>query len=346
MALIAAVVALSAGILYVGIRGFGVVVGGVGSSLSGFVQSVTATATPTPIVDAIADAPTLDAPAEAYTSQPTVDLIVTVPASLVGDKTHKIRLYLALPDQQPAAIKDVPIASTPKTVIPGIELTDGVNDFSVTIVGPAGESGHSLPVRYIFDNVPPKITITSPKNNALVNGQAVTITGKTQARTTLTARNDADGSSVTGTAGTDGTFSLSVAIAAGSNKITISATDPAGNAATSTLTVRRGTGKLTVSLTASTYQIKRSSLPQSVTLFATVTDPNGQALAGAAVTFTLSMPGIPTISIDGTTASNGKASFKTSVPKGAAIGQGSATVLVTTTDFGSTEDYTVISIVK
>ena len=58
------------------------------------------------------------------------------------------------------------------------------------------------------------------------------------------------------------------------------------------------------------------------------------------------MPGIPTITIDGTTGSDGKASFKTTVPKGADIGQGSATVLVTTTDYGSTEDYTVISIVK
>ncbi len=346
IALIAAVVALSAGILYVGVRGFGVVVGGVGSTLSGFVQGVTATASPTPIVDEIADAPSLDVPAEAYTSQPTVDLVVTVPASLIGDKTHKIRLYLALPDQQPAAIKEVAIASTPKTVIPGIELTDGINDFSVSIIGPAGESDHSLPARYIFDDTPPKVTITSPKNNAVVNGKAVTIKGKTQARSTLLARNDANGSSVSGTAGTDGAFSLSVAIAAGVNKITITGTDPAGNTANSTVTVKRGTGKLTVSLTASTYQIKKSRLPEPVTLFATVTDPDGQALAGAAVTFTLSMPGIPTISIDGTTGSDGKASFKTSVPKGADIGQGSATVLVTTTDFGSTEDYTVISIVK
>ena len=40
LALIAAVLALSAGIVYVGVRGFGVVVGGVGSTLSGFVKEV------------------------------------------------------------------------------------------------------------------------------------------------------------------------------------------------------------------------------------------------------------------------------------------------------------------
>jgi protocatechuate 3,4-dioxygenase beta subunit len=81
-----------------------------------------------------------------------------------------------------------------------------------------------------------------------------------------------------------------------------------------------------------------------VTLTGTVTDPDGHALAGANVTFTLSMPGIPTVSIDTTTGSDGTATFKTTVPKGADVGQGSATVLVTTQAYGSAQDYTVITI--
>jgi Glucodextranase, domain B/Bacterial Ig-like domain (group 1) len=346
IALIAAVLALGAGVLYVGARGLGVVVGGVGSTLGGFVQNVTSTPAPTPVVDAISLAPTLDQPSEPYTSEAAVDLVVTVPASLVGDKIHRIRLYLALPDQQAAAIKEVPIADTTKTVIPGIELTDGINDFSVSITGPGGESDKSAVVRYVFDDVPPKITITSPKNNAVVNGKAVAISGKTQARTTLVARNDANGSSVAGTAESDGSFLLSVAIASGVNQITVIGTDPAGNVAQSILNIRRGTGKLAVSLGASVHEIKRSKLPEPVTLTATVTDPDGHPLAAADVTFTLSMPGIPTVSIDGTTGDDGRATFKTTVPKGADIGQGSATVLVTTKDFGSAQDYAVISIVK
>ena len=116
--------------------------------------------------------------------------------------------------------------------------------------------------------------------------------------------------------------------------------------ARSILTVKRGAGKLAVALSASDYQIKRSQLPEPVTLFATVTDPDGQPLAGAAVTFTLSMPGIPTVTIDGSTDAQGKASFKTTIPKGAAVGQGSATVLVSTDTFGSTQDFTVITITK
>jgi hypothetical protein len=64
------------------------------------------------------------------------------------------------------------------------------------------------------------------------------------------------------------------------------------------------------------------------------------------VTFTLSVPGIPTVTQDTVTGSNGKAKFATTVPHGADVGQGSATVLVSTDQFGSTQDYGVISIVQ
>ena len=59
--------------------------------------------------------------------------------------------------------------------------------------------------------------------------------------------------------------------------------------------VKRGTGKLTVVLVSSAYQIKRSNLPYGIRLTATASDPDGRPLAGAAVTFTLSIPGIPTV---------------------------------------------------
>ncbi len=198
----------------------------------------------------------------------------------------------------------------------------------------------------MYDHTPPKISISSPKNNATVNREAVEIKGKTQARTTLIARNVDNGSSVSGTAAADGTFTLSLALTGGINKIEISGTDPAGNATAASLSIKRGNGKLDVKLTASDYQIRRSQLPEPVTLNARVTDPDGKALAGVDVTFTLSMPGIPTVTVDGRTNSDGRATFRTTVPKGADLGQGSATVLVSSSEFGSTEDFTVISIVK
>ena len=149
---------------------------------------------------------------------------------------------------------------------------------------------------------------------------------------------------ITGTAGTDGMFTLSLALGTGINEITISGTDPAGNVKEMVLTVRRGNGKLTATLGATAYRISVAKLPQDLTLRVTVSDPDGNALVGAAVTFTLSIPGIPTVTADEVTDKNGRASFTTSVPAGADPGQGLATVLVSSDQFGSTQDQSVITI--
>ncbi len=338
-----AIVALGLGVLYVGMSGIGKVVGAVGSTVGGFVAGVTATATPIPTVVEVSDAPKVEAPEEPYTTADTVDLVITVPTDLAGDADYRLRIYLALKDQAPAPIDEVAIAATPTTVVP-VDLTKGVNDFTVTIVGPGGESEPSAVARFFQDQVPPKITIESPKNGAIVNRTAVEITGKTQGRSTLIARNATNGASATVDALTDGTFSLTLAITAGANKITIDGTDPAGNTAQVELIVKRGTGKLTVSLSASSYQVKRSSLPTNIRLTCAAIDPDGRPLGGADVTFTLSIPGIQTLTMDGTTAASGTATFKTTIPKGADAGQGSATCLVSSDAFGSAQDYTVITI--
>ena len=86
-----------------------------------------------------------------------------------------------------------------RTVIPVAADRRASTTSRATIVGPGGESDPSLAVRYVFDNVPPKITITSPKNNAIVNGKAVDDQGqdagadhapRTQRRQRLVDRRD------------------------------------------------------------------------------------------------------------------------------------------------------------
>jgi len=339
------VVALSAGVLYVGAGGLSHVAGAVGSSLAGFMDDLRSTPSPVPSVAPISDAPAIESPDEPYTSEETVDLVVIVPAALAGDSEHRIRLYLALEDQEAVAIGEWPIGSTQRSIIP-VDLEKGINEFSVSLVGPGGESELSPLVRYVLDRSKPKITISSPKENARVNRRAVEIKGKTQARATLIARNEANDTSVSAVAGGNGSFTLSLPLAAGSNSIRITSTDPAGNTGETRLTVRRGAGKLTVSLQSTVYQVKRSQLPEPVRLTASVTDPDGRPLAGASVTFTLSLPGIATITRDGTTDGSGRAVFEATIPKAAARGQGLAAVLVTTSEFGSVDGRTVITITR
>ncbi len=343
LGLIVAIGVLGVAVLYVGSGGLSRVFGGLSSALGGFVTSVTTAPTPKPSLVAVADAPTLQEPAEPYTQDSTVDLVVTVPPGVIGDPSQRIRVYLALKDQSPAPIQEAPLSATAQTIVP-VELTKGINDFSVTIVGPGGESQPSAVARYVLDQAPAKITITSPTEGSVVNGDSVAIVGKTQGRSTLIAHNAANGASVTGSAATDGTFTLTLALGTGINEITITGTDPAGNAKSMVLTVRRGNGKLTATLGASAYRLSVAKLPADLTLRVAVSDPDGNALVGAAVTFTLSIPGIPTVTGDEVTDADGRASFTTSIPAGADPGQGLATVLVSSDQFGSTQDQSVITI--
>jgi len=343
LGLLAAVALLGVTVLYLGAGGLGTAFNGITASLGGFITDITAAPTPKPSAIAVSDPPTLQQPVEPYTAESTVDLVVTVPSAVAGDPNSRIRVYLALKDQAPAPIQEAPVAATAQTVIP-VELTKGINDFTVTIVGPGGESDPSPVVRYVLDQAGAKITIYSPKEGAVVNGTTVEISGKTQARSSLIARNAANGSSTSGAAGTDGLFTLSLGISTGTNEITITGTDPAGNPKELVLTVRRGSGTLTVVLGSSEYRLSVAELPQDLTLTAAASDPDGNPLAGADLTFTLSIPGIPTVTQDVQTDEQGRATFTTPVPVGADPGQGSATVLLSSEAFGSTQDYTVITI--
>jgi len=242
IALSLAILALGAGVLYLAVGGLRTVAGGLGTQVGGFVKSVTATPTPAPTPLDIINSPLLTAPDEPYTSQGKVDLVVTVPADLVGSTDHQIRVYLALKDQSKAPLTDAPISATSaKTIIP-IDLEKGINDISVTIVGPGGESDPSPVVRYVLDTAKPKVTVTSPKDGAKVNAKKVDIKGKVQGRSTLIAHNSDNNASITGTAEADGTFVLSLALTTGTNHILITATDPAGNVAEKQMTIRRGPG--------------------------------------------------------------------------------------------------------
>ncbi len=343
--LVVAVLALAAGVLYLGAGGLTTVAGSVGSTLTGFVEDVTATPTPSPTITPAAKAPSIATPQEPYTNQASVDLVVTVPADVVGDADYRLRVYLTLEGQEPAPIQETQLAPGPRTIVP-VELTAGINDFNVKLVGPGGESESSSVVRYVLDTKKPAIKLTSPRDGGVVNRKTVDLEGRSQGRSTLSARNKTTGDSIVGDADGDGQFSLRLPIAMGDNRIVITATDPAGNVGTTELSVTRGSGELRASLSSSTYSIKRSALPEPIRLTVTVDDPDGKPLKDARVTFTLSIPGIKTVTGEASTDGNGRASFRTSIPAGADPGSGIATALVRTSAFGNTSDRAPITIRK
>ncbi len=167
---------------------------------------------------------------------------------------------------------------SPRMIIP-VTLTKGINDFSVTLVGPGGESESSPLVRWVLDTDPPVIKLTSPKDGAKINAQAVTLKGRTQGRSTLNARNMKTGQSIGGTAAADGTFSLSLPIDSGTNPIRLTVTDPAGNqkAARALGHAARLRPPHAHRSALSFYSISQRQLPQQIRLVANVDDPDGTA---------------------------------------------------------------------
>ncbi len=320
--------------------------GGIGGTISDAVGKLTATPSPSPSPLAAPDAPTLTAPAEPYTSSKTVDITGTIPAAFVNQPDVRVRLYLSLSGQPPAPIDEQPVGATVAFTFPAVELDEGTNTFTATIVRGDSESEPSPAVKFIRDTKKPPLTISSPKDGTTVNRKTVTIEGRTQARSEILVRNADASATATASADGDGSFSATIALEPGTNGITITSTDPAGNQRSVVLTVRRGNGQLTASISASLYRFSRRSLPAPLTLRVMVLDPDGKPLEGADVTFTLSIPGVPAVTATGQTDATGRASFTTTIPRGATRGSGPASVLVHTNEFGDTTDRTVITIEK
>jgi hypothetical protein len=325
--------------------GVGRVADALGSTLAGFVQDLTSTPSPSELPPELAGAPVIEQPDEPYTNQATIDLVGTIPENAAGVGANRIRIYVAIGEQDPGIVTEIPVGRTVRFVVPGVNLVEGSNAFSATIVSSAGESVASPVVTYIFDATNPRIVINSPANGAVVNARSASIEGETQPRSEVRIWNATTNLTVSGAADENGRFAISLPIDVGQNDIGVTIIDPAGNVGHLVMAVRKGNGKLTAVLTPSAYSIKISKLPERIQLTVAVTDPDGRPLEAAKVTFALAVPGVPAVTSNTLeTAGDGMASWTTTIPKGATIGQISATVIVQTTGFGETTDRTVISL--
>jgi hypothetical protein len=339
------VAALAAGTFLVASGGVGPVLSTLAAGFGTAIGKLTATPVPSETFIPPTDSPRIASPEQPFTNVETVDLTVSVPVEILGDPTARVRFYLALEGLEPAAVFDVPVGTTSRMVVP-FELTEGRNDISATLFLAEEESEHSPIVTYILDLTPPKITVKSPKNNAAIDAHQVRIKGTTQANTSILARNEANGTSITTSAGREGEFEFILQLAPGANKIQITGTDPAGNVGTKTWNVLQGSDELGVRLTSSTYRISVKNPPSSIQLEVVVTDPSGEPLAGATAFFTVQIPGLAPISNELVTGPNGRAVFTTPLVGELTSGGGIATVLVTSELYGQSTDRVSLTFVK
>ena len=342
-----AIVALGVAVLFVATGGVGRIAAAVGETVSGFLSDLTATPVPSSAPATVSDPPLLRGPDEPYTNVGTVDLVGEVPTDVAGTDENRIRIYVALGDQAPAPVTEVPVGDTTRFLVPGVALEEGTNAFTATVIGPAGESAPSAAATYVFDSAKPNIKLRNPKDGALVNASSVEVSGQTQARSALSFTNTTTSETVIGAADDAGNFKLFVPIGEGLNALELTATDPAGNVQLVGLSVTKGSGVLTAVLSASFHRVRIGRLPKKVGFEVVVTNPDGKPLEGAAVTFSFAVPGIPVIASRALeSAADGRVAWSATIPKGSATGQAWAVVYVKTADFGETTDRTVIDIAK
>ena len=345
--LASSIVVLGAFIVWTGSGGVGPFLASIVRGFGGFVDTVgTAVGSPAPTDAPItSDAPAITAPEREYVNAKTVAVTVTVPKSIAGLPGYAVRLWVTLPDKDPAVVAEAPVGATSVLVIPAVPLAKGRNDMQASIIGPGGESERSAVASWVLDNVKPKVEVTSPKNGASVSKATATIKGKTQANSSVRLVNEINGATATVMAGKDGLWRSPIAIGQGANTITITITDPAGNVNTGTLTLRRGSGKLVASLTGTVYRFKASKLPKQVSFTVVVTDPGGRRLAGATALFSVTVPGLqPIVSGQIRTNGSGSATFTMTIPKGAMKGTGLAVVQVTAGPLGTVTDRQVLTV--
>ena len=183
----------------------------------------------------------------------------TLPSEVAGRSDYRVRIYRAVGDENSPTelVRELKIGATPQFTVPAVTLEKGVNFFTATIEGPGDtETDPSEPVRYVYDTSKPKIILSSPHDGDTINAKTVALQGEVQSRSVVVARNAENGASVTGKAAPDGTFALTLALEPGQNAITLTSTDPAGNESDLVISLLRGSGKLTATLTTSAVQFK------------------------------------------------------------------------------------------
>ncbi len=327
--LVVAILVLGGAVLLAGTGALGRTVAGFGAAFSGVIERLAPPSASAQPSEFVTGAPTLTAPANPFTNRPAIDIVGTVPLTIVGNGQYTVRLYLVQKGQAPALLREIPVGATPSFVIPAVALSPGQNDFTATIHGPGGDSDQSPVVSYILDTAPPTINISSPKSGAVVSAASVAIAGKTKAGSTISAHADPSGASGTAIAASDGTFQLTMQLIPGANAITLRATDPAGNIGSITLNVQRSTGQPLISLTAAPTRLSAAKPPAQILLTAKVTAGAGGPLAGATVTFSLLLPGIAPVTQEAQTDSTGTAVWPVPIA-GATQGTGTATACVQT----------------
>lgn len=280
-------------------------------------------------------APVLAKPASSVTAKPTWSTRVTLAPTGIPRRDLRLRIYRG--DKQ---VVEVAVRRGQSMPVRDIPLKSGSNVITAVFVAPGGEGPRSKAVTITLDDVGPSLSLSQPQNHDIVNAPSVTLIGTSEAGSTVAVRNLTDPRTQSGDADDDGLFTLVIGLAPGANDLEVSAADALGNVSRVELTVTRGSGAANVELTLSRTTFRVHQLPATFDVNLLVMDADGLPVEGAAVTFSLSPPGVPTSTYFATTTTGHAAWLGATLPDGVQAGDGFVTARVTL-ESGSTLQETV-----
>lgn len=256
-----------------------------------FITSIGASGSPTPPPPSLEPGrPTLIEPSEPITAAATITISGTLPQDLLEKSDAIIRIIITRDDGSVITGAEISMPKTAGFDIAKIPLSSGSNVIEAVVVVNGVEGGRSASITVVRDTTPPALTVTTPTPGAILNGDSVTVTGKTDKDIDVQVRNETTGTIESGRSTAKGAFSIGITLRNGTNLLTITATDQAGNPTTKSVEVSTSAsvGRISIILNPGTIIL---SSRKDFLITATATDSTGAPAANVRVCMYVSAPG-------------------------------------------------------
>ncbi len=254
--------------------------------------------------------PTLSTPTDPITAAATTTVIGTLPQDLLNQGDALIRIIITRDDGSVITGAEIKMPKTAGFSITQIPLSAGTNVIVAAVVVNGVEGTRSAPITVVRDTIAPALTVTAPTPGQIMNGDLVTVTGKTDKDIDVQVRNETTSTIVNGRSTAKGLFSIDTMLRNGTNVLTIIATDGAGNQTTASVEISTSAlvGRVTIVLNPGTIIL--STKPIAFRITATATDSTGTPAANVQVCMYVMADGAPpSSSVCVTSDVNGRAAW-------------------------------------
>jgi bacillopeptidase F len=241
-----------------------------------FITSIGGSSSPTPPIASLEPGrPTLTEPNESITAAATITINGTLPQDLLEKSDAIIRIIITREDGSEITGAEITMPKTAGFDVAKIPLSAGSNIIEAVVVVGGVEGTRSAPITVIRDTTAPALTVTAPTPGEIMNGDSVTVTGKTDKDIDVQVRNETTGTIEGGRSTTKGAFSIGTTLRDGTNVLTITATDGAGNQTSKSVEISTSASVGRISIVLNPGTIILSKKPIEFRITATATDSTG-----------------------------------------------------------------------